>query len=113
MDEQEIFFHAVQLWSSNHSGSPETVLGQGYILVLPLTLMLTWHLFIEMEHIWLVIDGQLVDSLSCQCCFFHNLCGLHAISDNEVIISQMPELTRVKDSDGDGEADIFETISEG
>ncbi|MEM9158410.1 MAG: hypothetical protein AAGB46_05115 [Verrucomicrobiota bacterium] len=42
----------------------------------------------------------------------HNSCGLQAISKNEIIVSQMAELTRIKDEDGDGIADLYETISD-
>ena len=42
----------------------------------------------------------------------HNSCGLHVISNNEVIVSQMAELTRIKDTDGDGIADLYQTISD-
>jgi glucose/arabinose dehydrogenase len=42
----------------------------------------------------------------------HNLCGLHAISDREIMISQMAELTKVSDTDGDGEADLYENVSD-
>ncbi len=41
----------------------------------------------------------------------HNACGIQVISKDEVIISQMPELTRLKDTDGDGEADLYESVS--
>jgi hypothetical protein len=42
----------------------------------------------------------------------HNSCGIHVVSKDEVIISQMAELTRVKDTDGDGIADLYQTISD-
>lgn len=42
----------------------------------------------------------------------HNMCGLQVISKNEMIVSQMAELTRIKDTDGDGIADLYETISD-
>ena len=42
----------------------------------------------------------------------HNMCGLQVISKDEIIVSQMAELTRIKDSDGDGIADLYETISD-
>lgn len=41
----------------------------------------------------------------------HNACGMHVISDSEIIISQMPELTRITDTDGDGLGDHYETIN--
>lgn len=42
----------------------------------------------------------------------HNPCGLDVISGSEIVVSQMQELTRISDTDGDGEADLYETISD-
>ena len=39
----------------------------------------------------------------------HNANGLFVISDREMLVSQMPELTRVLDNDGDGIADEYRT----
>jgi hypothetical protein len=39
----------------------------------------------------------------------HNANGLFVISDREMLVSQMPELTRVLDNDGDGVADEYRT----
>lgn len=41
----------------------------------------------------------------------HNPLGVVAISESELVISQRPELTRVRDTDGDGKADDFEALS--
>lgn len=41
----------------------------------------------------------------------HNACGLQVLSDGEIVISQMPELTRLVDEDGDGKADRHERIA--
>ncbi|MDQ8183218.1 hypothetical protein [Pelagicoccus sp. SDUM812005] len=41
----------------------------------------------------------------------HNSCGIQVISRNEVIVSQMAELTRVLDTDHDGIADRYENIA--
>jgi hypothetical protein len=41
----------------------------------------------------------------------HNSCGMEVVSGREVLISQMAELTRVRDTDGDGIADDYETVS--
>ncbi len=41
----------------------------------------------------------------------HNACGMHIVSNSEIIISQMPELTRIVDTDGDGSADLYETLN--
>lgn len=41
----------------------------------------------------------------------HNPCGIQVISKSEVIVSQMPELTRITDTDGDGIADNYENIA--
>ena len=41
----------------------------------------------------------------------HNPLGMVAVSDSDFIVSQRPELTRVRDTDGDGKADDFEALS--
>ncbi len=41
----------------------------------------------------------------------HNPNGLLVISDQEILVSQMPELTRLKDTDGDGAADVYEALT--
>jgi glucose/arabinose dehydrogenase len=38
--------------------------------------------------------------------------GILPVSDREVLVMQMPELTRLTDTDGDGKADKFETVSD-
>ncbi len=43
----------------------------------------------------------------------HDPLGVVAISDREIVVMQRPELTRIKDTDGDGVADQFETITDG
>lgn len=42
----------------------------------------------------------------------HEPLGLLIISDKEMLVMQRPELTRIKDSDGDGKADVFETVTD-
>ena len=42
----------------------------------------------------------------------HNPLGVIAISNSELIVAQRPELTRVRDIDGDGHADDFEVITD-
>jgi sugar lactone lactonase YvrE len=42
----------------------------------------------------------------------HTPLGVVALSDREVIVSQRPELTRLKDSDGDGVADEYSVFSD-
>lgn len=42
----------------------------------------------------------------------HNPTGLDVISQSEVLVSQMQELTRITDTDGDGVADLFENVSD-
>jgi glucose/arabinose dehydrogenase len=42
----------------------------------------------------------------------HNPLGVIAISNSELVVSQRPELTRVRDTDGDGKADDFEALSD-
>ncbi len=43
----------------------------------------------------------------------HTPLGIMAGEPGEFFVAQVPELTRVADTDGDGEADVFETISDG
>lgn len=43
----------------------------------------------------------------------HEPLGIKAISDKEMLVMQLPELTRITDTDNDGEADLFETIYDG
>lgn len=42
----------------------------------------------------------------------HDPLGLHVVSDSEILIMQQPELTRLKDTDGDGVADLYETVND-
>lgn len=42
----------------------------------------------------------------------HDPLGLVAVSDTELVVMQRPELTRVRDTDGDGVADDFATITD-
>jgi glucose/arabinose dehydrogenase len=42
----------------------------------------------------------------------HDPLGVVAISEREMIVGQRPEITRLVDEDGDGKADLFETISD-
>lgn len=37
--------------------------------------------------------------------------GIHAVSDREVLVMQFSELTRIKDTDGDGEGDVYESAA--
>ncbi len=40
----------------------------------------------------------------------HEPLGIMVINENELLVMQLPELTRVKDTDGDGMADSYETV---
>lgn len=42
----------------------------------------------------------------------HDPLGLHVVSDSEIIVMQQPELTRLKDTDDDGLADLYETVTD-
>ncbi len=42
----------------------------------------------------------------------HEPLGVHAVSERELVVVQRPELTRIRDTDGDGWADVYETISD-
>ncbi len=41
----------------------------------------------------------------------HNPNGLLVVNENEFLVSQMPELTRIKDTDGDGIADEYTSVA--
>ncbi len=43
---------------------------------------------------------------------FHNACGMEVVAPGHIVISQMPELTEVKDTDGDGTADSYRTMTD-
>ena len=43
----------------------------------------------------------------------HEPLGLLALSKSELLVMQRPELTRIKDTDGDGQADLYETVTDG
>lgn len=42
----------------------------------------------------------------------HDPLGIMVVSDSELLVIQRPELTRVKDTDGDGKADLYETVTD-
>jgi hypothetical protein len=42
----------------------------------------------------------------------HTPLGILPVSNSELLVMQMPELTRLVDTDGDGKADRFETVSD-
>lgn len=43
----------------------------------------------------------------------HEPLGILAESDSSFLVMQRPELTRLRDTDGDGEADLYETVFDG
>lgn len=42
----------------------------------------------------------------------HDPLGISVVNAKEFLVMQRPELTRVKDTDGDGQADIYETVTD-
>ncbi|HEY0666977.1 MAG TPA: hypothetical protein VGD22_02305 [Sphingobacteriaceae bacterium] len=42
----------------------------------------------------------------------HEPLGIIAVSNSEFVVMQRPELTRIKDTDGDGQADLYEKITD-
>ncbi|WP_223816032.1 PQQ-dependent sugar dehydrogenase [Adhaeribacter rhizoryzae] len=42
----------------------------------------------------------------------HDPLGILVVSNSEILVMQRPELTRVKDTDGDGQADLYETLTD-
>lgn len=43
----------------------------------------------------------------------HEPLGMLVIDDQEILVMQLPELTRIRDTDGDGVADHYETVYDG
>jgi hypothetical protein len=43
---------------------------------------------------------------------FHDPLGMLVISNSEVLVMQRPELTRIKDTDGDGSADLYQNVTD-
>ena len=43
----------------------------------------------------------------------HDPLGLLVVSDSELLVMQEPELTRIKDTNGDGQADVYENVADG
>src|SRR5258705_1490355 len=43
----------------------------------------------------------------------HDPLGLMVVSDSELLVMQQPELTRIKDTNGDGQADVYENVADG
>jgi glucose/arabinose dehydrogenase len=43
---------------------------------------------------------------------FHDALGILVESNTEMLVMQRPELTRIKDTDGDGEADVYENVTD-
>lgn len=42
----------------------------------------------------------------------HDPLGILAISNQEILVMQRPELTRIRDTDGDGQADVYEKVTD-
>ncbi|WP_276347604.1 hypothetical protein [Daejeonella sp. JGW-45] len=42
----------------------------------------------------------------------HEPLGIHVVNKSEFIVMQRPELTRIRDTDGDGLADVYETLTD-
>lgn len=42
----------------------------------------------------------------------HDPLGILVISNSELLVMQRPELTRIKDTDGDGQADLYEKVTD-
>lgn len=42
----------------------------------------------------------------------HEPLGVLPVSESEILVMQKPELTRLKDTDGDGQADVYETVTD-
>lgn len=42
----------------------------------------------------------------------HEPLGVLPVSESEILVMQKPELTRLKDTDGDGQADLYQTVTD-
>ncbi|WP_236978920.1 PQQ-dependent sugar dehydrogenase [Membranihabitans maritimus] len=42
----------------------------------------------------------------------HDPLGIQVINNSEILVMQQPELTRIVDTDGDGSADLYETVTD-
>ena len=42
----------------------------------------------------------------------HDPLGILVVSNSEILVMQRPELTRIKDTDGDGSADLYENVTD-
>src|SRR5690606_27116807 len=42
----------------------------------------------------------------------HEPLGVLPVTESEILVMQKPELTRLKDTDGDGQADVYETVTD-
>ncbi len=42
----------------------------------------------------------------------HDPLGIHVVSNDEILVMQLPELTRLKDTDRDGVADLYENVTD-
>jgi glucose/arabinose dehydrogenase len=42
----------------------------------------------------------------------HDPLGILVVNNNEIIVMHRPELTRIKDTDGDGQADLYENLTD-
>jgi len=42
----------------------------------------------------------------------HDPLGIMVVNESEFLVMQRPELTRIKDTDGDGQADLYETVTD-
>jgi glucose/arabinose dehydrogenase len=66
-------------------------------------------------EIWIIENGLTADPKAAKLTRFasglHEVLGL-AYKDGWLYVTQRPELSRIKDTDGDGKADVFETVSD-
>ena len=42
----------------------------------------------------------------------HDPLGIYVVTNDEILVMQLPELTRLKDTDGDGVADLYEKVTD-
>lgn len=62
-------------------------------------------------EVW-IRDGAGIESWRRFAFGLHEPLGVLALSEDEILVTQRPELTRLRDADGDGEAERYETVND-
>ncbi|MGC1244451.1 MAG: hypothetical protein WA874_22880 [Chryseosolibacter sp.] len=115
---------SVAIFSCDHSGSESRGSGEAYRIE---TIEMPEGLNGEVGGIGFLPDGRLIacfhrgevmiyNTASKEWKLFaeglHDPLGLLVVSNTEILVMQQPELTRIKDTDGDGLADVYENVTD-